>query len=208
MFEELRPVLVVDDDRNFRAFVADVLARGGYATVEAATGEEGLQLALDLVPSLVILDVVLPGTNGYAVCRELRAKLGKRLPIMFVSGERCHSFDRVAGILIGADDYLVKPFDSDEFLARVERMIERMSPAASFVDAQPAYKLTPREREVLALLVDGLNQAEIADKLYVSPKTVGTHIQRLLGKLGVNSRAQAVSAAVRHGLCVTSATSA
>ena len=201
MTETLRPVLVVDDDSNFRTLVTELLERAGFSTIEAETGREALALAVEHRPILVVLDVVLPESNGYAVCNELRLKLGNRLPIMFVSGERCYPFDRVAGLLIGADDYLVKPFDPAEFVARVTRMIERVSarePAAAESSIQ--YKLTAREAEVLTLLVEGLNQASIAERLYVSPKTVGTHIQRILGKLGVSSRAQAVSLALRERL--------
>lgn len=201
MTETLRPVLVVDDDSNFRTLVTELLERAGFSTIEAGTGSEALALAVERRPILVVLDVVLPESNGYAVCNELRLKLGNRLPIMFVSGERCYPFDRVAGLLIGADDYLVKPFDPDEFVARVTRMIERVSPREpAGAESSVQYKLTAREAEVLTLLVEGLNQASIAERLYVSPKTVGTHIQRILGKLGVSSRAQAVSLALRERL--------
>src|SRR5829696_6693309 len=201
MTETLRPVLVVDDDSNFRTLVTELLERAGFSTIEAETGSEALALAVEHRPILVVLDVVLPESNGYAVCNELRLKLGNRLPIMFVSGERCYPFDRVAGLLIGADDYLVKPFDPDEFVARVTRMIERVSPREpAAAESSVQYKLTAREAEVLTLLVEGLNQASIAERLYVSPKTVGTHIQRILGKLGVSSRAQAVSLALRERL--------
>jgi DNA-binding NarL/FixJ family response regulator len=195
-----RLILVVDDDAGFRALTCSVLERAGYETLQAETGEKALALAASETPGLVILDVNLPGMSGYMVCNELRQSLVRRLPIIFVSGERTEPFDRVAGILIGADDYLAKPVDPDELVARIGRMLER----ASFYRTEPALNgdggLTPREREVLGLLADGLTQSEIAESLCLSPKTVGTHIQRIMGKLGVKSRTHAVALAVRGGI--------
>jgi DNA-binding NarL/FixJ family response regulator len=195
-----RLILVVDDDAGFRALTCSILERAGYETIEAETGEMALELAAGELPGLVVLDVNLPGMSGYMVCNELRQSAGRRLPIIFVSGERTEAFDRVAGILIGADDYLAKPFDPDELVARVGRMLER----ASFYRVDPPSNgdagLTPREREVLGLLADGLTQTEIAEGLCLSPKTVGTHIQRIMGKLGVKNRTQAVALAVRGGI--------
>jgi DNA-binding NarL/FixJ family response regulator len=194
-------ILVVDDDPGFRGMVTELLDRAGYETVEAATGEEALELARNDPPKLVLLDVNLPGTSGYAVCNELRSRHGQQLPILFISGERTESFDRVAGLLIGADDYMTKPFDPDELIARMSRMLERLSEQRPHtLDDADVFGLTPRECEVLGLLVEGLSQPEIAERLYLSPKTVGTHIQRIMGKMGVKSRTQAVAVAAREGL--------
>jgi DNA-binding NarL/FixJ family response regulator len=193
-------ILIVEDDASLRELLATLLQQAGYTTVEAASGEEALELSRQDSPKLVLLDVNLPGTSGYAVCNELRQTLGQQLPIIFLSGERTESFDRVAGLLIGADDYMTKPFDQDELIARVSRMLERVddqSPPALDADS---FGLTPREGEVLGLLVEGLSQPQIAERLYLSPKTVGTHIQRIMGKMGVNSRTQAVAVAARGGL--------
>jgi two-component system, NarL family, nitrate/nitrite response regulator NarL len=193
-------ILVVDDESDFRKLVGAVLGRAGYEIVEAETGEEALALVARETPSLVLLDVNLPGTSGYAVCNELRQTLGHQLPIVFLSGERTEPFDRVAGLLIGADDYITKPFDPDELVARVRRMLERTQMRRPRLTQDDPFGLTRREREVLSLLVDGLTQVSIADRLYLSPKTVGTHIQRILGKMGVNSRTQAVALAARQGI--------
>ncbi len=193
-------ILIVDDDPTVRRLLATLLERAGYETVEAGSGEEGLELARQHSPRLVLLDINLPGTSGYAVCHELRQTLGQQFPIIFLSGERTESFDRVAGLLIGADDYLTKPFDSDELIARVSRMLDRLDQQPRQAPDADLYGLTPRECEVLSLLVDGLSQPEIAERLYLSPKTVGTHIQRIMGKMGVKSRTQAVAVAAREGL--------
>jgi DNA-binding NarL/FixJ family response regulator len=139
--------------------------------------------------------------TGYAVCRELREEYGEALPIIFVTGERTEAGDRVAGLLLGADDYVVKPFDSDELLARVRRLLVRADRAAwgNGEQRRNSNGLTEREHEILMLLANGAGQKAIAAELVLSPKTVATHIQRILAKLGVHSRAEAVAVAHREG---------
>jgi DNA-binding NarL/FixJ family response regulator len=195
-------VLIVDDDASYRAFVSAILTRVGYQTSEASSGEAALTAVRGERPSCVILDVLLPGVTGYEVCRELRDEHGDALPIIFVTGERTEPGDRVAGLLLGADDYVVKPFDPDELLARVRRMIvrSRLAQGRNGDSSRNLFDLTDREREILALLADGLSQKAIAAELVISPKTVATHIQRTLVKLGAHSRAQAVAIAHREGL--------
>ena len=147
--------------------------------------------------------MILPGTTGYEICRELRQRYGDELPIVFVSGERREAADRVVGLLIGADDYLVKPVDAEELIARLRRLITKSwgSQARDSGAAPPAFAgLTTRENEVLRLLARGLDQGTIAQQLAISPATVGTHIQRILNKLDVHSRTQAVALAYREKL--------
>jgi DNA-binding NarL/FixJ family response regulator len=189
-------ILVVDDDESFRSVLSIVFRHAGYEAREAATGEEALETARHEELTLVVLDVCLPGISGYEVCHELRQEFGRRLPIILVSGRRVESLDRVAGLLLGADDYLVKPFAPDELLCRARNIIGRAAPLA----AAAAPHLTTRELEVLRLLADGLAQDEIAQRLFISTKTVATHIDHILGKLGVRSRAQAVALAFRDQL--------
>src|SRR3954451_16446418 len=191
-------ILVVDDDADLRALVTTVLESAGYATVQAASGEEALQLAAQ-PPGLVVLDVLLPGISGYHVCRRLRDRFGEGLPIIFVSGVRTESYDRVAGLLVGADDYLSKPFAPDELLIRVARLIRRSAPVAAAGPSGPPR----REREILGFFSAGLDAREIAQRLQVSPKTVGTHIENIYRKLGVHNRAQALAIAYDHAVAAT-----
>jgi DNA-binding NarL/FixJ family response regulator len=152
----------------------------------------------------VLLDVQLPGLNGYEVCRELRHRYGDSIAIVFISGERTEALDRAAGLLLGADDYVIKPVDPGELIARVRRLVgwQRSNGAAAGSNVKLG-SLTQREHEVLDLLAEGLRQDEIASRLVISPKTVATHIQRILGKLEVRSRAQAVAIALRDDGDVT-----
>jgi DNA-binding NarL/FixJ family response regulator len=190
-------VLVIEDDQNYRQLLISLLERAGYPAVGLPNGEEALALTEAERPALVILDVKLPGVSGYEVCRELKDAYGNSLPVIFISGVRTEPFDRAAGLLVGADDYVVKPFDADELLARVRN---HLAPPARVPHPHSASSLTRRELEVLRLLADGLDQAEIAERLVISPKTVATHIQHILEKLGVHSRAQAVALAHRFDL--------
>jgi DNA-binding NarL/FixJ family response regulator len=189
-------VLVVDPDDEDRGQLATLLDASGYATIEVANGDDALDIAKRRSPGVVILEVVLGTTSGYEVCRVLREELGDELPIIFVSGTRTESYDRVAGLLVGADDYVVKPYAPDELLARVRRLASRAQSRA----ALDASRLTPRELQVLQLLADSLSPSEIASRLYISPRTVRTHIDHILSKLDVNSRVQAVAIAYRDGL--------
>jgi two-component system, NarL family, nitrate/nitrite response regulator NarL len=201
---DTRLILVVDDDRRYRAFVSDVLQRAGFETREASTGQAAISSVREERPAAVLLDVILPGATGYEICRELKDEHGPELPIVFVTGERTEAADKVAGILVGGDDYIVKPFDPDELIVRVRRLIDRSpSRTQSMPRADSPAQLTRRETEVLRLLAQGLSAGDIARELVISSNTVATHIQRILGKLGVHSRTQAVALAYELGLVGT-----
>ena len=122
---ELAAVLVADRDKAFRVAVSALVTHAGMTARTAATGVEALASARSDHPSVVVLDVGLREISGYATCRGLREMFGEALPILFVSSERTEPSDRVAGLLLGADDYLAKPIDSDELLARIRRSATR-----------------------------------------------------------------------------------
>jgi DNA-binding NarL/FixJ family response regulator len=192
-------VLIADADGRVRASLSSLFQRTGFRTSEAQSGDEVLASVRRRRPALVLLDVQLPGISGYEVCHELRERYGGDLPIVFLSGTRTEPSDRVAGLLVGADDYIVKPFDPDELLARARRLMTRAESGDRAGGTNDA-RLTKRERQVLELLASGVQQNEIAERLVISPTTVATHIQRILSKLGVHSRAQAVATAFQLGL--------
>ena len=192
------PILVVDGDDADRSLVATLLDRAGMRTVEVSRGEQALEAARRERPALVLLDVCLADTNGYEICRTLRETFGDDLPIIFTSGERVDPLDRTVGLMLGADDYIVKPYYPDELLARVRRFVTRAS--RLYFTPQSRYELTPRELEVLRLLAHGSRPADIAANLAIRPKTVSNHMQRLFAKLGVHSQAQAVAIAFQENL--------
>jgi DNA-binding NarL/FixJ family response regulator len=196
------PVLVVDRDVDFRRQASKVLETAGYRTRHATDAPSAVAAARKERPELAIVEVVMPDVSGYEICRELRDLLGEGLPVILVSGERTDPIDQAAGLLIGADDYLVKPIPHGELLAHVRARIRRATLGAE-PQATVVSDLTKRELEVLRLLADGLEQGEIAKQLVISTKTVSTHTQNIFRKLGVRNRAQAVAAAYQLELLGT-----
>jgi DNA-binding NarL/FixJ family response regulator len=188
--------MLADGDAAERASLAALLNSAGFDVLEAARGDEAVALGRETRPALAILEIPLEVLSGYEVCRVLKAELGSLFPVVFLSGHRTESYDRVAGLLLGADDYLVKPYAADELLARVRLLAER---PRGREPQEGSTTLTPREDEVLGLLSDGLTQTEIAARLGISSRTVATHIEHVLRKLGVHSRAQAVALVLRNG---------
>jgi DNA-binding NarL/FixJ family response regulator len=201
-------ILVIDQDREFRAFAEDALGRMGHPTRAVASPEEALGLLDGERPALVIIEVELPEFSGLAILAQLLETFGDDLPVILTSAVRCAPLDRATGLFLGADDYLVKPIDSAELVARVRRSLKRCGGVGPRANGngngharQPAEVcLSRREQEILQLLAEGRTQKEIAAALVISPKTVGTHIQHVLAKLGVHSRAQAVARAYHDGL--------
>lgn len=123
-------ILVIDDDRKITAFLRRSLTYEGYHVMEAYDGYQGLQVARENPPDLVVLDVMLPGMDGWEVCRRLREV--SDVPILMLTA-RDEVADRVRGLDAGADDYLVKPFALEELLARVRALLRRYQPAAAAV---------------------------------------------------------------------------
>ena len=195
-------VLIADQDDDARGTLARLLEQAGFEVVQASTGEQALATAREAFPSLVILEVPLGAMSGYEVCRTIREEHGDAVPVLFLSGARTEPYDRVAGLNLGADDYVVKPYAPDELLARVRRLLRQLPPRPV---APSAIRLTLRESEILQLLADGQAPSEIARRLFISKKTVATHIEHIFTKLGVHSRVEAVAVAYRDGLVLPAA---
>ena len=177
--------------------IATLLEQAGFPTLQASNGEEALATARRARPMLVILDVRLPGVSGYEVHHELRSRFGDDLPIIFISGERVESLDRAGDCSSGPTTMWSSPSRPTSW--SLECAASSRAPLRR-ARRDRGQKLTGREGEVLRLLASGLGQPEIAKELFISSKTVATHIQHILAKLGVHSRAQAVAVAHRDGL--------
>ncbi|PYM12118.1 MAG: DNA-binding response regulator [Verrucomicrobia bacterium] len=202
-------VLVVDDEVQLMKIIKTCLIKEGYRVLEAATGEGGLQIALEEKPDLVILDVMLPGLDGVAVCAELR-RLHFPAPVLMLTS-KAEVEHRIRGLNTGADDYLPKPFDPREFIARIKALLRRQqrdvnkSSLLRFGDAQvdlekraatrggAPLKLTKTEFELLDLLAKSagkpVSREQILDSVwgytyFPSTRTVDTHVYRLRKKLG------------------------
>lgn len=203
-----RPVLIVEDDPNTAALVRTYLEREGFSTIQAADGALGLQLARDRQPVFVILDIMLPGLDGWEVCRRLRSF--SDVPILMLTA-REEEIDRVSGLAIGADDYVVKPFSPRELVERVKAILRRVRPRREQVDhllvcgglemdldkhrvklENEAVQLTTTEFRLLKTLMQApgrvFSRNELLDSLYqhgeiVVDRVIDVHIGKLRQKL-------------------------
>lgn len=188
--------LVVTGD-HVRADYVRLLGRLGLSADAFADSHFASRALRTHPPVVAILEVE---HGGCALLRELRDQFGPDVPVVLVSADRTTPADVVAGLLVGADDYASESMDTDEFLARVRRLVDRTrrSPNAT-ADLRRLSALTEREHQVLALLTDGRSQKQVATELGISVKTAGSHVQNLLSKLGLHTRVEAVALAVRAG---------
>jgi DNA-binding NarL/FixJ family response regulator len=202
--EQRGVILVVDPDDRTRSAAGEVAERSDCDMVAFDDATSLMTAVTRERPVLAVVEVELAGEmNGFEVLGALHDRFGADLPVILVSATRTAPPDRVVGLLLGADDYVLKPFDGGEFRARLRRSLARVDPSKTVV-VTPAegLHLSERERQILSLLAAGQSQDEIATKLFISPKTVATHIQHVLLKLNVRSRAQAVAAAYRLGVAI------
>lgn len=206
MLPPVEKILVIDDDAKMRRQIAQLLATEGYATREAANGREGVALAAQERPDLVVCDITMPEMNGHRVLQALRENAATAAtPFIFLTGwgER---EDLRAGMNLGADDYLVKPVEPAELIAAVSARLRRKKQtstgrSASVADATPAalqkaLGLTPREAEILHWVVQGKTNPEIGTILGIQLTTVKKHLESTFVKLGVENRTAAVTLAL------------
>ncbi len=142
-------ILIVDDDLNIAELISLYLTKECFETTIAADGEQALEIFETFEPDLILLDLMLPGIDGYEVCRELRKK--SQIPIIMLSAKG-EVFDKVLGLELGADDYIIKPFDSKELVARVKAVLRRYkqapSPAANPENAVVKSNMAPKSEYV------------------------------------------------------------
>ena len=199
-------VLIAEDEPIPRLILQSILENFGHACLVAEDGQEAWEV-FQSTPEVdvVISDWMMPVIDGLELCRRIRAekKDGYTYFIFLTAlGDKGHLLEAMQE---GADDYLSKPLDAGELLARVKRSLRRTAPKANgnghgHAQDENTPGLSPREREILGLLAEGRTQGQIAGELVISSKTVATHIQHILAKLGVHTRAQAVAFAFRRGL--------
>ncbi|MCX4318029.1 MAG: response regulator transcription factor, partial [Lachnospiraceae bacterium] len=129
-------ILIVDDDANIAELISLYLTKEFYEVRIVEDGERALQVFDTFQPNLILLDLMLPGIDGYQVCREIRTR--SNIPIIMLSAKG-EIFDKVLGLELGADDYMIKPFDSKELVARVKAVLRRFQPTRQ--EVPPASKL-------------------------------------------------------------------
>lgn len=198
-------ILVVDDNPKF---LSDALPMYGYDITVAKDGLEALKVLMNKTFDIILLDVMMPNMNGWDTLKAIRSnKKTQYIPVIMITAV---SEDQkvVSGLKIGADDYIVKPFILPNLLARIEAVLRRSKWQQ---EVQPKTEktlnqdvnidaLTPKEKEVLALVAKGASNQEIADKLFVRDVTVKTHLNSIFKKLKVTNRTQAVLLAMQMNL--------
>ncbi len=216
----MKKILVVDDDMTLRMALTRYLEKRGYLVQDVGSAMEALSSFEQDPPDLVVSDVMMPEMDGFEFCRRLRStRSGQLVPFIFLSS-RSEVEDRVQGHSIGADDYLIKPFEPRELLAKIESQLERSrrihteivrllqkaeingsvkveGPTAT-VPPTPL-PLTPAEEKVFWEVIQGYTNKQIGDRLFVSPRTVQTHLSNILSKLQLENRSQLVRFAFEHG---------
>ncbi|WP_416674487.1 response regulator transcription factor [Egbenema bharatensis] len=213
----MKRILIVDDDITLKTALIRYLQKRGYSVQDAASGAEALAIFEQNPPDVVVSDVMMPGMDGMEFCRRLRAtRSGQLVPFIFLSGRK-ELDTRILGHQMGADDYIVKPFEPKELLAKIEAQLERSrrihseivrlmqqaidtTPPPSPVTSDPEpLPLTPAEEKVFWEVVQGYTNKQIGDRLFVSPRTVQTHLSNILSKLQLESRSQLIRYAFENG---------
>ena len=206
-------ILIVDDDENIAELISLYLTKECYDTMMVHDGEEALNAFETYAPNLILLDLMLPGIDGYQVCREIRAKSNTPIIMLSAKGE---VFDKVLGLELGADDYIIKPFDTKELVARVKAVLRRYQPIKQETPVADKTKrvsypgieinltnysvvvdgvtvdMPPKELELLYFLATSPNQVFTREQLldqiwgyeYIGDtRTVDVHIKRLREKI-------------------------
>jgi DNA-binding response OmpR family regulator len=207
-------ILVIEDETAMRTALADLLTSEGYRALTAADGQRGLERAVDEKPDLILLDIMLPKLDGFALCAELRRR-ANAVPVLMLTAKG-QVEDRVTGLDAGADDYLVKPFSTEELLARVRALLRRMerktrTPLKLKMDdveidlaRQTATRgkrqlhLTAKEFAMLRLMAEGEGEPVTRERFldvvwgynaFPTTRTVDNHIASLRAKLEKNPEA-------------------
>jgi DNA-binding NarL/FixJ family response regulator len=222
-------VLVVDDDLGTRLAISDYLELQGYFTLMAEDGEKALDKLDSAYPHLIVTDIAMPRMDGFELVRRVRQRPQFRLlPVVFLTAHH-ETESRIRGYQLGGDVYLPKPFDLKELGAVIRNLLERsqlietelrmralstpippsasapaedtsLSEEARNLALEIALHLTNREQGVLRLLSDGLSNAQIGDRLHLSPRTIEKYVSNLLRKTETNNRAELVRFAMDNHL--------
>ncbi len=212
MSEDRVKILVVEDEASIRQFISINLERSGFDVLEADNGEKALEMAAVCKPEIMVLDVMLPGIDGFQVCSRLRAEMPEIIIIMLTA--RAQDVDKITGLELGADDYMVKPFNPRELTARIRTIMRRTENLKESGNTTLTYKnlkmdlnsqrfykdeteieLTPTEFSVLRMFMSNVGRALSRNELFNSVwgrnyfgdlKTLDVYIRRIREKIEEN----------------------
>ena len=207
----MKKILIIEDEESIRGFLKINLKRNGYEVIEADNGELGVKLALKEKPAIIILDVMLPGIDGFKVCKIIRNE-DEKVGIIMITA-KSQDLDKIMGLEYGADDYIIKPFNPMELLLRIKALLRRISDyeekkgiiqgkfkldiyAKRIFKNNKEIDLTPKEYSIIKLFIENPNKAFSRDELmdlvwgedYIGdPKIVDVNIRRLRSKIECSS---------------------
>ncbi len=204
-------ILVADDEQEIRLLISNYLESCGYLVITAENGVQALGMVEACQPHLLITDVTMPQMDGYELVQQVRQRPAFRLlPVVFLT-VRADMRSRIQGYQLGGDVYLPKPFDLEELMAVVRSLMERSQliqaewrwrtqPSEAVAPLGYQNNLTRREQEVLEYLTKGLSNAQIGDRLHLSPRTIEKYVSRLLDKTETKNRTELARFAIQHRL--------
>lgn len=210
----MKKILIVEDEESIRGFLKINLKRNGYEVIEVDNGEDGIKIAINEKPAIVILDVMLPGIDGFNVCKRIREE-EKNIGIIMLTA-KSQDIDKITGLEYGADDYIVKPFNPMELLLRIKAILRRIGDeeekrtieqgrfkidtyAKKVFKSDKEIDLTPKEYSIIKLFLENPEKAFSRDELmdliwgenYIAdPKIVDVNIRRLRSKIESSSSKQ------------------
>lgn len=210
----MKKILIVEDEESIRGFLKINLKRNGYEVIEVDNGEDGIKIAINEKPAIVILDVMLPGIDGFNVCKRIREE-EKNIGIIMLTA-KSQDIDKITGLEYGADDYIVKPFNPMELLLRIKAILRRIGDeeekrtieqgrfkidtyAKKVFKSDKEIDLTPKEYSIIKLFLENPDKAFSRDELmdliwgenYIAdPKIVDVNIRRLRSKIESSSSKQ------------------
>ncbi|MEC4986841.1 MAG: response regulator transcription factor [Oscillatoria sp. PMC 1068.18] len=208
--KDQKKLLLIDDDPNLILLVKDYLEFRGYEVITAENGREALDVLDREIPHLIICDVMMPEMDGHALVEHIRQDPRiSWIPVLFLSAKG-QSSDRVKGLNIGADVYMVKPFEPEELVAQVESSLRRAdrwssypnrnSDSASRIQVPENVELTPTETKVVLLVAQGMANREIAQQLNVSQRTIESHVSNMLNKTNLHNRTELARWAIESNM--------
>ena len=210
----MKKISIVEDEESIRGFLKINLKRNGYEVIEVDNGEDGIKIAINEKPAIVILDVMLPGIDGFNVCKRIREE-EKNIGIIMLTA-KSQDIDKITGLEYGADDYIVKPFNPMELLLRIKAILRRIGDeeekrtieqgrfkidtyAKKVFKSDKEIDLTPKEYSIIKLFLENPEKAFSRDELmdliwgenYIAdPKIVDVNIRRLRSKIESSSSKQ------------------
>lgn len=199
-------ILVIEDEKALRENISEIIVHYGFRVISTSTGEEGIRMALEYIPDIIICDIMLPEIDGFEVFA--RVKQIPQLPstaFIFLTAKSTRSDTRI-GMNMGADDYLTKPFTKEELINSIRARLEKLSKKSKhqlekdeLIEAtlEKLTSLTKAERKVLNAISEGYTTPQVAQKLFVSKKTIENHRVNISRKLNLSGPNSLISFALR-----------